>query len=125
MALLHRGKIYVVEKKSGLSSQVQQHLAEARGVKRSVDDKPKTDASHVVDEEHGLIADRVSLMERLKSGAYRDKSVERITDDLIFNERESKARAEREKEQKALEKLQARLKSAWAVSKKQLFRGRR
>ena len=100
------------KKKSGLSSQVQQRLAEARGVKRSVDDKPKTDTSHVVDEEHGLIADRVGLMrERLKSGAYRDKSVERITDDLILNERESKARAEREKEQKALEKLQARLKS--------------
>ena len=77
------------KKKSGLSSQVQQRLAEARGVKRSVDDKPKTDTSHVVDEEHGLIADRVGLMrERLKSGAYRDKSVERITDDLILNERE-------------------------------------
>jgi len=99
------------KKKSGLSSQMRQRLAEARGVKRSVDDKTKTDPSQVIDDEHGLIADRVSLMrERLKSGAYRDQSVERITDDLILNERESKVRAQREGEQKALEKLQARLK---------------
>jgi len=107
------------KKKSGLSSQVQQRLAEARGVKRSVDDKTKTDTFHVVDEEQRLIADRIDLLrERLKSGAYRDKSVERITDDLILNERERKARAQQEEELRGLEKLQARLNSRRAQSQR-------
>ena len=93
-------------KKPGLSTKMQERLAGAKGLKRSKDEKESTPSAGVVDEEHGLIADRVGLLrERIKSGAYREKSVERVTDELILAERESKIRAKEEAEQKALEKL--------------------